>query len=138
MNVELPRRHPGVTYTRMVIFLAGPMSQAGTLSDEQVRANIDAACAQAVEIEEATGHIVLVPHLDFLRPHPANGTLLWRTLQQRHMAMLATQTQGMFVMPYEQSDVEVIEQASFWLKARANIIYYTRVDQIPIWKDHLP
>lgn len=132
------REYPGippvrpVTHRHMVLMIIGPMSQAGTLSAEELQANIERAVALKHEIEAATGHTVIVPHLDLMHLPPANGKPGWQQVFDHHSHLLQTKVDGIFQMPYEvDADVECVAMVGFWHQRRASITIYRQLREIP-------
>ncbi len=123
---------PTASYERLTLMLIAPMSRGGTINGSVVRANIDQAAAMGRAIEAATGHIVIVPHLDLeYPPVAANGMEPWQILFDRH-ARLLEGCGGVYQMPYDcTQDVECVAFMRWWHERRASILIYREISQIP-------
>ncbi|MBI4174985.1 hypothetical protein HY523_00015 [Candidatus Berkelbacteria bacterium] len=123
---------PTVTHRQLILFLVAPMSQGGTLPHEMVTHNIQKAVARAHAIETATGHIVIVPHLDLCHPPPRNGQPSWELLYTKHARLLQAACQGIIQLAYDvERDVECVGFVNWWHQHRASITIYREVTHIP-------
>lgn len=131
-EIEYPNFPRKVTHQHMVLLCVAPMTQAGTLAPEAVQANIDQAVTLAHQVEAATGHTVIVPHLELLRLPPANGQAAWEIHFAKYALLLRGKCDGIFQMPYNvEQDVECVSYVKWWHENRASIRIYRNLEDIP-------